>query len=234
MILVVALINQGFIEYVSIMLSIKSSFTFNKSKGDFIMKRSKIAALILAATMLTGTAAAGSYAYFSSKAEITAPSSLMIKTGKMNLEVSQESDWMTFDSAIWDHNTIESIASKLPDGTTSFEKVKPGEEFVKFYEITPKDSNLTQKVTFTGGDIIPETPDFTINCTIVHFTPTTTNVVNKGDVITLTPEDRIFVQVYVGVSSSISGENLGGEQDKVFNLTDNITPIEFHGAQINQ
>lgn len=198
------------------------------------MKKSKIAALILAATMLTGTAAAGSYAYFSSKAEITAPSSLMIKTGKMNLEVSQESDWMTFDSDIWDHNTLESTSSKLPDGTTSFEKVKPGELFIKFYSITPTDSNLTQKVTFTGGDIIPETPDFPINCTIVHSTSTSSTVINKGDVITLAPEDRIFVQIYVGVSSSISGENLGGEQDKVFNLTDNITPIEFHGTQINQ
>ncbi|SHI08913.1 hypothetical protein SAMN02745196_02780 [Clostridium collagenovorans DSM 3089] len=197
------------------------------------MRRSKIAALALAATMLTGAAAAGSYAYFTAKTEVTTPSNLVIRTGKMNLEVSKESAWDTQNMGTWDKETIESTSSELENGNTSFEQVKPGERFSKIYTITPKDSNLNQKVTFTGGDILPETNDFHINYVVRHNNGSSSVDVNKGDVINLAPTDEIEVCVYVDVKPSMTGENLGGEQDKLFDLSDNITPIEFQGAQIN-
>lgn len=117
------------------------------------MRKNKTIAYALAATLLVGGTFAGTKAWFTASGEVD--SGLVVTTGSMGLEVTEENNW----TVITPKGDKTEITNK--DNKNDFKNVKPGDDFEK--SVTIKNiGSLNQVLDVTGGEINNSNPNFLV------------------------------------------------------------------------
>lgn len=180
----------------------------------------KLCLLILAVVIVACASIFGTYAYFTSKAEVK--SNLIIKTGNLKLEEVSGAVWEykgVMETGTYSLHDASLVNQATPGETENFITIKPGDIFEK--KVTIKNTgSLTEKITVT--DLSSEIENEFVTFSIID---------GLGAEAVLRPDETKVFTIKATVASGI----LNGDNNENQNMELNFEQIilEINGKQLN-